>query len=225
MATKNTQTKASQSTMPSKDDSTDAVHIRFRDKGQLKQFYCFDCSQTFAATQLLDVFQHYKETNHVNFHSNCLYCHGKVYQYRDGDHQIQYYHNCFRWKQGLDKWIVIPSGLHPFISHKITREQFRTKTEYMILLVVFLILCILNKSTKWYLIWNKNIGFAIDFIRFDDKLGRMTKWRRNAWVSFSCCVTTVTRRIFGAMWRIHFVHLTWQPYKQQQHSVLYIVWK
>lgn len=89
--------------MPSKDDSTDAVHMRFRDKGLLKQFYCFDCSQSFPATQLLDVFQHYKDTQHRQFHCKCLYCDGRVYQYRDGDHKIQYYHNCFRWKQGLDK--------------------------------------------------------------------------------------------------------------------------
>lgn len=89
--------------MPSKDDSTDAVHMRFRDKGHLKQFYCFDCSQTFPATQLLDVFQHYKDQQHLHFHCDCLYCSGKVYQYRDGDHKIQYFHNCFRWKQGLDK--------------------------------------------------------------------------------------------------------------------------
>lgn len=98
------------SAMPSKDDSTDAVHMRFREKDLLKQFYCFDCAQTFAATQILDVFQHYKETQHVQFHSNCLYCDGRVYQYRDGDHKIQYYHNCFRWKQGLDRWKIHQRG-------------------------------------------------------------------------------------------------------------------
>lgn len=102
--------------MPSKDDSTDAVHIRFRDKEHLKQFYCFDCSQTFSATQLLDVFQHYKDTQHVQFYCNCLYCDGRVYQYRDGDHQIQFYHNCFRWKQGLDRW----TNEHSFIPRGFT---------------------------------------------------------------------------------------------------------
>lgn len=88
--------------MPSRDDSTDAVHIRFREKGSPSSYFCYDCSETFVATQLLDVFQHYGLKEHPQYHCNCLYCDGKVYQYRDGDHRLQYYHNCFRWKRGLD---------------------------------------------------------------------------------------------------------------------------
>lgn len=89
--------------MPAPDDRTDAVHIRFREKGEVKSMYCFDCSEHFQATQLLDVFEHYCQKEHSHFHCNCLYCDGRVYQYRDGDQNIQYYHNCLRWKQQLDK--------------------------------------------------------------------------------------------------------------------------
>lgn len=89
--------------MPSRDDSTDAVHIRFREKGEPSRYFCNNCSETFNASQILDVFEHYAKKIHHRYHCNCLYCDGKVYQYHDGEHRIQYYHNCFRWKENLDK--------------------------------------------------------------------------------------------------------------------------
>lgn len=87
------------------DDSTehvDAVHIRFREKGPTRTYHCFDCSENFHVSSILDVFEHYTRM-HAHFYCACLYCHGKVYQYKDADSKLQYYHNCARWKRQIDK--------------------------------------------------------------------------------------------------------------------------
>lgn len=88
------------------DESTehvDAVHIRFREKGPMKMYHCFDCSEYFNVASILDVFEHYVRKVHINYHCDCLYCYGKVYQYKDADSKLQYYHNCARWKRQIDK--------------------------------------------------------------------------------------------------------------------------
>lgn len=93
--------------MPSGEDegfeSVDAVHTRFREKSDPKNFFCTTCREPFAATSVLDVYEHYSRIEHSTYYSDCLYCHGKVYQYRDNQQQMQYFHNCFRSKQKLDK--------------------------------------------------------------------------------------------------------------------------
>lgn len=90
--------------MPSEGGTeTDAVHIRFREKGPLTNFYCYDCANNFQSSSILDVFHHYGQTEHIHFHCDCLYCKGKVYQYRDGSQNIQYFHNCLRWKRQIEK--------------------------------------------------------------------------------------------------------------------------
>lgn len=81
----------------------DAVHSRFREKGPLRSYYCFACFERFAATSILEVFQHFGEKQHSTYYSDCLYCQGKVYQYRDSDQKLQYFHNCWRWKRKIEK--------------------------------------------------------------------------------------------------------------------------
>lgn len=83
-------------------EHVDAVHTRFREKGIQKSYFCFACYEEFAATSTLEVFEHYGQKEHSTYHSDCLYCHGKVYQYRDGDQKLQYFHNCWRWKRKIE---------------------------------------------------------------------------------------------------------------------------
>lgn len=85
-------------------EQPDAVHIRFREKELPVKYFCFACYEEFQATSILEVFQHYTEKQHSTYHSDCLYCHGKVYQYRDGSQHLQYFHNCLRWKRGIERW-------------------------------------------------------------------------------------------------------------------------
>lgn len=85
------------------EEHVDAVHIRFRDKGPTKSYHCFDCSENFNASSILDVFEHYVQNAHHHYYSDCLYCQGKVHQYKDADSKLQYYHNCSRWKRNIDK--------------------------------------------------------------------------------------------------------------------------
>lgn len=91
--------------MPSDEgiESVDAVHTRFRDKGAKKNYFCFACYEHFEATSILEVYEHFNRKQHSTHHSDCLYCQGKVYQYRDSDQKLQYFHNCFRSKQNIDK--------------------------------------------------------------------------------------------------------------------------
>lgn len=92
--------------MPSNDHSSehvDAVHVRFREKGPRKNYYCSSCFDYFVATSILEVFQHYGDVPHPRYHSDCLYCQGKVYQYKDDGGNKQYFHNCMRWKNGIEK--------------------------------------------------------------------------------------------------------------------------
>lgn len=84
-------------------EHVDAVHTRFREKSPQKNFFCFACYEEFPATSTLEVFQHYGEKEHSTYHSDCLYCQGKVYQYRDGNEKLQYFHNCWRWKRKIEK--------------------------------------------------------------------------------------------------------------------------
>lgn len=84
-------------------EHVDAVHIRFREKGPIRSYHCFDCSENFHASSILEVFEHYVHSPHAHYYSDCLYCHGKVHRYKDADSKSQYYHNCNRWKRQIDK--------------------------------------------------------------------------------------------------------------------------
>lgn len=84
-------------------EDVDAVHSRFRVKTPKQSYFCFSCYENFAVTSTLDVFQHYSEKQHSIYHSDCLYCQGKVYQYRDCEQTLQYFHNCWRWKRKIEK--------------------------------------------------------------------------------------------------------------------------
>lgn len=81
----------------------DAAHIHFREKGPQIDYKCFSCTETFAATSLLNVMEHYARIEHRRFHSECLYCRGHVHKYYDSMRQAYYYHDCARWKLGADK--------------------------------------------------------------------------------------------------------------------------
>lgn len=84
-------------------ESVDAVHIRFREKGPTKNYQCYNCDEYFTASSILDVFEHYARIRHVQYHSDCLYCQGRVYSYRNEENERQYYHNCNRWRRQEDK--------------------------------------------------------------------------------------------------------------------------
>lgn len=83
----------------------DAAHIRFREKHSEERVFCESCQQSFSCTSKMDIFQHYSEINrlHVNYYAKCSYCNGNVHRYRLGNVKYEFYHNCFRWKRGLDK--------------------------------------------------------------------------------------------------------------------------
>lgn len=80
-------------------EDVDAVHTRFLEKGPKQSYYCFSCYEHFTVTSVLE---HYSEKQHSAYHSDCLYCHGKVYQYRDCEQKLQYFHNCWRWKRKIE---------------------------------------------------------------------------------------------------------------------------
>lgn len=85
---------------------TDAVHPRFRENyNQPKLIVCVSCMQKFHANNILQVIEHYAYNFHENYHSDCLYCRGKVHIYHEYHFKedIKYYHDCFRSRQGLDK--------------------------------------------------------------------------------------------------------------------------
>lgn len=84
-------------------EDVDAVHTRFLEKGPKQSYFCFSCCEHFTASKpsVLEVFQHYSK-QHSTYHSDCLYCRGKVYQYRDCEQHLQYFHNCWRWKQKIE---------------------------------------------------------------------------------------------------------------------------
>lgn len=84
-------------------EHVDAVHTRFREKGPLVKYFCYSCYEEFAATSTLEVFQHYGQREHTTYHSDCLYCQGRVHQYKDGNQKLQYFHNCWRWKRKIEK--------------------------------------------------------------------------------------------------------------------------
>lgn len=84
-------------------EHVDAVHTRFREKGAKTSYFCFSCYENFEATSILEVFQHYGQKQHSSYHSDCLYCQGKVYQYRDRAQNLQYFHNCWRWKRKIEQ--------------------------------------------------------------------------------------------------------------------------
>ena len=81
----------------------DAAHIRFRENnGQMETLLCFSCKRIFNASLITDIINHYANVEHDNYTSKCLYCQGKVHQYKDKN-GIQYYHDCYRSQRKLDK--------------------------------------------------------------------------------------------------------------------------
>lgn len=114
-------TSTAPQTMRSNDDpssssnsTTDAVHSRFREPvGPVRRYFCHTCSEAFDAESLVDVVAHF--ARHVpfpngNFHSACLYCHGKVHRFQLAPttklmdaHEELFYHDCNRWRSGLDR--------------------------------------------------------------------------------------------------------------------------
>lgn len=81
----------------------DAAHIRFRDKGPLESYRCFSCGNSFESTSMLSVIEHFGRISHERFHSICFYCNGKVHKYLDKQKNVQFYHDCGRWKRQEDK--------------------------------------------------------------------------------------------------------------------------
>lgn len=81
----------------------DAAHIRFREKNQNDMSFCCSCSDTIRVTSILDIIEHYSNKIHYQHHSDCLYCKGKVHQYKDSKNVTNYYHDCGRWKRHEDK--------------------------------------------------------------------------------------------------------------------------
>lgn len=125
-------------------EHVDAVHTRFREKGIQKSHFCFACYEEFAAASMLEVFEHFAQKQHATYHSDCLYCQGKVYQYRDGDQKLQYFHNCWRWKRKIEKWSRIltcvaynVSSIHPEMRMNRRRKNVAECTQRRLISSLF----------------------------------------------------------------------------------------
>lgn len=79
----------------------DAAHIRFRPKED-DLIFCFSCSTEFPATGISSIINHFGERPHDRHFSNCLYCHGKIHQYKSRK-GMEVYHDCFRSRAKMDK--------------------------------------------------------------------------------------------------------------------------
>uniref|UniRef100_A0A182XDZ4 LIM zinc-binding domain-containing protein n=1 Tax=Anopheles quadriannulatus TaxID=34691 RepID=A0A182XDZ4_ANOQN len=92
-------------TIPNKPSDTsehDAVNVRFVERREPERAFCLSCRSEFTFSLLNDIIQHYLDRRHEPC-CRCLYCDGPMYRYRDGKGQLQYYHDCQRWRRHLDR--------------------------------------------------------------------------------------------------------------------------
>lgn len=85
--------------MPNKDKQsiteTDAAHFRFTTKGPMETVNCYSCNQQFIKTSTIELINHFYEIEHKIQFSNCLYCSGPVYKYKNMSTQNdEIYHYC-----------------------------------------------------------------------------------------------------------------------------------
>uniref|UniRef100_A0A182W4H9 LIM zinc-binding domain-containing protein n=1 Tax=Anopheles minimus TaxID=112268 RepID=A0A182W4H9_9DIPT len=79
----------------------DAVNNRFIEKRVPEVAYCLSCRTQFSESLPNDIIQHYINRRHEPC-CRCLYCNGPMYRYRDSKDNVQYYHDCHRYKRFLD---------------------------------------------------------------------------------------------------------------------------
>lgn len=83
---------------------SDSTNIRLRsDLHKIENYTCLSCGECFSATSNLEIFEHYSEKLHERYFGDCLYCGGKVHQYQTTQGQVEFFHNCARWKSGEEK--------------------------------------------------------------------------------------------------------------------------
>lgn len=106
----NNQTNGTRTSNNNPDDITqsDAISPRFRAdlNGQEVVNFCYSCKSEFTSRSVHDLMEHYSQP-HDSYSSDCLYCKGKVHQYRNDTQGRQFYHDCYRSKMKYDPWVEL----------------------------------------------------------------------------------------------------------------------